>query len=586
MTVRSNVVCYALVSGLATVPTAEAIEVVDTTPSAYALAVDADLATIEVVFDAPPAVPDPTAVRVAGYMSGLHDGTVGVAGNTLTFTNGSVAFLPGELVFVNLRDDIEGPVADPLFGGHYVAFTIASGPVAEPTWDTRLAFGTADRPYFIHGGDLDGDGMPDLALPNEDSNDVSVLLNAAGTGEFPVHAEYAVGSVPSSIFGEDFDNDGDQDLATADIASSTMSVLLNESDGTFSPATTYPAGVTCRQIHGGDFDGDNDIDLCTTSYGSDRIYLFFNEGDGTFAPGVPNANVGNGPFAIRTGDFNLDGQLDIGVANQDSGNLSVLLNNGLGIFVSGGTYTIGVGPWCLNGNDFDGDGDFDLVSVTSYSSPGRLVLLPNNGAGQFLIRRNYTTGGFPLGVYAADLDGDGDVDATSSNFSGASVNIFLNDGIGNLSLFDTLSLPESGTYTWAHDLDGDGDLDISTLDELADSVFVYLTEDTAVSAGDPQTTVTIGPELSLYPNPTSIRAGTPITFSIENAPDGSGTVVVDVFAIDGRRIRRLFGVARGDRVTIDWNGRNAHGHGVAPGAYVVRARVGPHTYERSVRLLP
>jgi hypothetical protein len=534
-----------------------AFEIVETSPKRYELAIQPTLTGIDVEFDAPPAVPVAAAVRVCGAMSGLHGKTLQVAGNTLRIRNLSGAFLPGELVQVGLRSDVAGAGGGTLAGGRVFAFTIASGPCT-PDWSSVTTYGTADKPYFIFGGDLNGDDAPDLAVPNENSDNVSVFLNAAGNGSFPLHAETAVGAVPSSIFGEDFDNDGDLDVATADIFGGTITVLKNNGSGAMGDARSYFAGIQTRQIHGGDFDGDNDVDLCATSRDTDEVYLFYNDGSGQFT-GVPYTNVASGPFAIRSGDFDRDGHLDIGVACQDADSLIVMHNNGNGSFTTSGRYLVGNGPWCLNGNDFDGDGDFDLVSVASFAR--RIVVLYNDGAGGFGTKNQWLTGIFPLGVYAADLDGDGDIDAASSNYSGASVGVYLNDGAGNLGAPTTLSMSLSGSYTWAHDLDGDGDLDLSAVDEESDELFIFLNNGTASDAITPEGGRA---RLTAWPNP--LRAGRTLVLRAEGG--GATVAPLALWSIDGRLVRRIAGRAGGAGLEFEWDGRDAHGRAVASGRYI------------------
>src|SRR5207344_1630218 len=98
------------------------------------------------------------------------------AGNTLRLRAITKRFQPGELVTVNLRQDVGGTGGGTLGGGRTFAFTIASRAVV-PNWSDVTIYATADVPYFIHGGDLDGDGSPDLAVPNEGTNNVSVFRN-------------------------------------------------------------------------------------------------------------------------------------------------------------------------------------------------------------------------------------------------------------------------------------------------------------------------------------------------------------------------------------------------------------------------
>ncbi len=571
MRFASSVLCSIVICSLA--PAIHAFEIVDTSPKRYELAIQPTLTGIDVVFDAPPALPPVAAVRVCGVMSGLHGKTLQVAGNTLRIRSLTGAFLPGELVHVGLRSDVAGAGGGTLAGGRVFAFTIASGPCT-PNWTNVTIYDTADKPYFIFGGDLDNDDTPDLAVPNENSNDVSVFLNASADGSFPLHNETAVGTRPSSIFGEDFDNDGDLDVATADIISGTVTVLKNNGSGVMGSARTYLAGIQTRQIHGGDFDGDNDVDMCATSNGTDEVYLFYNDGNGIFTT-VPYTNVANGPFAIRSGDFDGDRHLDIGVACYEADSLIVLRNNGNGTFTTSGRYLIGNGPWCLNGNDFDGDGDFDLVSVAAIAR--RIVVLYNNGAGGFGTKNQWPTGVFPLGVYAADLDGDGDIDATSSNYSGASIGVYLNDGAGNLGAPTTLSTTLSGSYTWAHDLDGDGDLDLSAVDEESDELFIFLNNGTASDAIAPG-----GRHASLAAWPNPVRAGRTLVLRAE----GVAASPLALWSIDGRLVRRIAGQARGAGLEFEWDGRDAHGRAVASGRYVATiTNAAGHRTSRTVQVL-
>ena len=47
----------------------------------------------------------------------------------------------------------------------------------EPIWTTGVSYIAGSYPYSIAVGDFNGDGWPDLAVANIDSNDVSILLN-------------------------------------------------------------------------------------------------------------------------------------------------------------------------------------------------------------------------------------------------------------------------------------------------------------------------------------------------------------------------------------------------------------------------
>ena len=581
-----------LASALATMAApAAAFDVIATSPARYALGVPADIFTIAVVFDETPDIVDPaTQIRVAGTESGIHNGSFAISGDSLLWYHLDAPFFPGEIVHVNYRNDIESLDGDLLTGGHYFAFTVASAPAAL-AWSARRGYRGADVPYFIYGGDLDEDGTVDLAVPNEGTDNMSTFLNPYGSGYFPNRVEYAVGDVASSCFGSDFDNDGFQDVVTADNAGGlpgTISVLMNDGDGTFAPRAQYAAGTNTRQVFGGDFDGDNDIDLVSTSTGTDRIYLWYNNGDGVYpAPVIYATQVPDAPFAVETGDFDLDGHLDIAVACQGQvDSLIIMKNNGAGGFTTAGKYRIGNNPWELSGNDLDADGDFDLVSVNAGEDSIAFAFNDGNGGFGVVTKRRAANGAFPLGTFTADLDGDGDIDAMSSNFSSGNVRVFVNDGAGAFTINATLGVRISGSYTWAHDLDGDGDLDLSVADELADSVFIFFngsSPGTDVPGSGSEVASAAAGTITLWPNP--VRAGSIASLRLDGMP---GAVIVDVYGVDGRKVRRLWsgplasGSGQGE---LSWDGRDEGGRVVASGRYFVAAQSGARTVTREVQLV-
>ena len=75
-------------------------------------------------------------------------------------------------------------------------------------------------------GDFNGDGVPDLAVANSSSNNVSVLLgNGDGTFQAAVDFGAAGGPLLFSVAVGDFNGDGMPDLAVA--SGGGVSVLIN-----------------------------------------------------------------------------------------------------------------------------------------------------------------------------------------------------------------------------------------------------------------------------------------------------------------------------------------------------------------------
>jgi hypothetical protein len=124
----------------------------------------------------------------------------------------------------------------------------------------------------------------------------------------------------------DFNGDGICDLAVANESSNSVSVLLGNGDGTFQDAVNYPV-VFANAVMVGDFNGDGVPDLAVATGGpASGVEILLGQGDGTFQDAGTNP-AGKSPWAGAVGDFNGDGFLDIAVVDyQNYGTVTVLLN--------------------------------------------------------------------------------------------------------------------------------------------------------------------------------------------------------------------------------------------------------------------
>ncbi len=96
------------------------------------------------------------------------------------------------------------------------------------------------QPDAVLAGDFNADTILDLAVANESSNDVSILLGNQDS-TFQQGQNYAVGEWPKGVAAGDVNHDGKLDLATASFVPGTVSVLLGNGDGTFQGAKNYQA---------------------------------------------------------------------------------------------------------------------------------------------------------------------------------------------------------------------------------------------------------------------------------------------------------------------------------------------------------
>jgi hypothetical protein len=236
-------------------------------------------------------------------------------------------------------------------------------------------------------GDVNGDGRLDLAVANRGSfGNVGVLLGN-GDGTFQDAQRFSTtATYPQSVAVGDVNADGLPDLAVANggsFGAAAVSVLLGNGDGTFQDARTFPAGIYPRSVAVADVNGDGRLDLAVANQSSNNVSVLLGNGDGTFqdAQSLP---TGGYPTSVAVADVNGDGRLDLAVAN-GSATVSVLLGNGDGTFQDAVNYAAGGYPWSVAFGDFDGDGWPDLATANYYSNNVSVLLNAADDAGWFAL---------------------------------------------------------------------------------------------------------------------------------------------------------------------------------------------------------
>src|SRR5437667_249170 len=109
----------------------------------------------------------------------------------------------------------------------FLTVWLAAGPAAYgqcvSSFTAAVNYGVTD-PSSAAIGDLNGDGRPDLAVADYNSNNVSVLLGN-GNGTFQAAVNYPAGTYPSSVAIGDLNGDGKPDLVVANEVTNNVSVL-------------------------------------------------------------------------------------------------------------------------------------------------------------------------------------------------------------------------------------------------------------------------------------------------------------------------------------------------------------------------
>ena len=172
-----------------------------------------------------------------------------------------------------------------------------------------------------------GNGGPevDLAVVNQTSNNVSILLSSVDANKNVILSEpsgspIAVGNSPVAIATGDMNADGVADLAVVNQGDSSITILLGSSnlDGTFSAAQGSPlqTGATPAGIVIANFANGAVPDLAVTNFGVNTLGVYIGQGSGTFAPRI-EINAPTGPTAEITSVLSTSGLPDVALVAQD-----------------------------------------------------------------------------------------------------------------------------------------------------------------------------------------------------------------------------------------------------------------------------
>jgi hypothetical protein len=168
--------------------------------------------------------------------------------------------------------------------------------------------------------------MTDLAVVNQTSNNVSILLDTIDPNSNITFTEarnspIAVGTSPVAIATGDLNADGVGDLAVVNQGDNTLSILLGSTtiDGTFTPASgsplptaTTPAGVQIASFANG-----ASPDIALTNQGQSTLSVFLGLGGGLFQTGV-ELNTPVSPGALIVSQLTSSGLPDVALVAQGS----------------------------------------------------------------------------------------------------------------------------------------------------------------------------------------------------------------------------------------------------------------------------
>jgi len=236
-----------------------------------------------------------------------------------------VGTAPSSLVVTDVNADGFVDIVTTLSGTAQVAVLLND--IGNPgTFLAPIPLAVGNNPSDVVIADFNTDGAPDIATTNTNDNTISVILqNPLALGTFFGQTPFATGISPVSLAFADFDQINGPDIAVVNNVSGTVSILLNNGAAVFAPAAPGPAGTSPTAIAALDWNGDTSQDYFVTNSADDNGMLAYNDLTPAF-PTTKNFAAGDGPVALAVNFFNADPIPDVVTANQNDNTATLILS--------------------------------------------------------------------------------------------------------------------------------------------------------------------------------------------------------------------------------------------------------------------
>lgn len=306
--------------------------------------------------------------------------------------------------------------------------------------------------------DLDADGALDLAFGTSFGLKIAFGDGAGGFGL----AQTLAGRATDYVEAGDLNGDGRPDLVSAGHLRYSFRVFTNISGNTFSIAS-HPLTGLPHQLRIADLDGDAFPEILVLHSGVSNLSVFRNDGTGAFPDSdiLAYGSVINGLTVAR---LNADAIPDMAMTNTWTGGVDFLFGQGGGHFFTPPVSLLPADAPVvdLEMGDLNGDGLQDALTVLG--NPLNAVRVATQiYPGGFGDPAQFAVGSYPADLALADFNEDSNLDAVVAN--NASQDLSYLEGLADGGFapevrFPTLDFPNQVLVT---DVDGDGAPDVLAL---------------------------------------------------------------------------------------------------------------------------